>query len=99
MIAQGPVAEGDNLTITANLVDDRGLPIADADITFIVNLTRIGDTTTDAAGTASIVYAAPLPGRVEIQASYGGDGYNYSICSSSATLVEVLSPTNQVVLR
>jgi hypothetical protein len=88
----GSLAEGSNATITASLMDDRGKPLAGADIAFSPNDTRIGDGTTDANGVAELTYIPLSSGHVQVRAAYDGEDFS-ALPSSPIPEIALPSPS------
>jgi len=77
---------GDSCTITANLVDGNGDPIANQTISFSVENTPIGSDNTDSSGNAVMTYTANVVGTYVISAAFDGNA-DYAPSSATVNLV------------
>ena len=81
------VKKGDPCTITAQLVDGNGSPIANQEISFFVEMTSIGSVNTDPSGYAVKPYTANLDaGSYAINASFA-ETVDYKQSSATANLI------------
>ncbi len=86
---------GQPIHLSALLQDQDGKPVADAQITFSINVTffasglaEIGKAVTDANGVASINYTTGLTGNIPIVARYQTDSRKFVTATSIARRVE-----------
>ncbi|MDO8612350.1 MAG: Ig-like domain repeat protein [Dehalococcoidia bacterium] len=87
------VAGGDDVQLTATLVDPSGQPVAGAPVVFllkddflgIAGEREIGSAQTDAAGAATLIYQPYVDGDLTVLARFDGVG-NYAPSEGAATL-------------
>nr|WP_319372726.1 Ig-like domain repeat protein [uncultured Methanobacterium sp.] len=88
---------GDNVTLTATLVDAYNQPISDKNVTFFVGNTLVGSAMTNPTGQATLTYNMLLnPGTYDIKAQfYASSGYRQS--SNTGYLNVLINPTTITV--
>lgn|GEM_PF-5958224 len=82
---------GETVTLKATLVDEKGNPIVNEYIDFIVGGTVIGSAATDSSGVAKLQYTPTSEGSFEVVATYRGSAH-YASCSSEPSTLVVGAP-------